>query len=148
MKATKFIRKIIKEQLEELYSGDIESISNYGGNVVDSVAIGDYELALIDIWNGYRVALTHSDLSFFTPQAQTVKRDIKRNPRIKFPLKIFLKKLTEWCDKYGEISVGSYNPRNMDIYLQVIEKSGLFDIVEPGEYEVFIKNKKNKRSQK
>ena len=141
MKELKVIRNIIREQLEELYSGDIESISQHNGKVVENVIVGDYELALIDIWDGYRVALTHSDLSFFTPQAQTVKRDIEKNPRIKFPLKVFLDTLVKWCDKYGEISVGSFNPRNMAIYRKVIENSNLFDIVSQHQYEVFIKNK-------
>jgi hypothetical protein len=141
MEELEIIRNIIREQLEELYAGDIESITQHEGKVVENVVSGDYELALINIWDGYRVALTHSDLSFFTPQSQTVRRDVKKNPRIKFPLKVFLNTLTKWCDKYGEISVGSFNPRNMAIYLKVIENSNLFDIVSQHQYEVFIKNK-------
>ena len=102
MEELEIIRNIIREQLEELYAGDIESITQHEGKVVENVVSGDYELALINIWDGYRVALTHSDLSFFTPQSQTVRRDVKKNPRIKFPLKVFLNTLTKWCDKYGE----------------------------------------------
>lgn len=135
------IRQIIREQLEELYSGDIESIKHYGGKVAESIKEGDFELSLIDIWGNYRVALTHSDLSFFTPQSQMVKRDMEKNPRIKFPLKLFIEKLVEWCNKYGVISVGSYNPRNMEIYRKVIDNSMLFNIVSDSSHEVFIKNK-------
>jgi hypothetical protein len=142
MKELEIIKNIIREQLEELYSGDIESIAQHEGKVVESVIVGDYELALINIWDGYRVALTHSDLSFFTPQSQTIKRDVEKHPRMKFPLKVFLDTLTKWCDKYEKISVGSFNPRNMAIYRKVIENSNLFDIISQHQYEVFIKNKK------
>lgn len=142
MKKKEYLKKIIRKQLDELHHNDLNAIDYYGGKIADIEKVGDFELALVDIWGVKRVALTHADYSFFSPDSQRMRRDTKKNPRIKFPLKKFTETLLEWCKKYGVIAVESYNPRNQRVYMNVINRSNLFDIVKKTPVGVYIKAKK------
>ena len=137
------LRKIIREEilnhlLLEISDYDLEVLKSEGAKVVENEVIGDYELSLVYIQGFYSVALSQGGKSFSTPSTQG---DLPPTPITNLPLRAFLSALLKWCDKYGELLVGSHNLGKQKKYISIMEKSGLFNVRNVNENVIFIKRK-------
>jgi hypothetical protein len=124
---------------QEITSYDKKILKDYDAKILETEQVGDYELNLILIQGFYSISLSRGKKSFTTPTVQT--RNYKPKPIESFPLRAFLKKIIEWSDKYGKLMIGSHNLDKQKKYLNIIENSGLFEIIPFNQNAIMIKNK-------
>ena len=137
----KDIKNIIAEAvMREISSYDSKLLKKYDAKVLEKEKMGDYTLSLVYIEGFYSIALSRNNKSFVTPNVQN--RKIVPTQPSSLPLRTFLMKIIGWCDKYGKLMLGSYNLDKQQKYINIIEKSGIFEIIPIHKHAIFIKNKK------
>jgi len=126
-------------QIDQINDIDNQFLDGTGSEIISSKTIGEYELLLVYIQGFYSVSISRNNLPFTLPQYQNV--NINEKPK-NLPIKEFLETLQEWCDRFDELVIGSYNDKKLQNYINIIKRSDLFyveDFVEG--YVIKIKSK-------
>jgi hypothetical protein len=116
---TRIVRRVIKEsnELNEIGEFDMNIIQRHGGDVVESVNIGGFELALVHFkYVGYTISLTYNDKTYFKPESQKKQPTEYEGRDIVKIFRQFKPYVMDWIKKYKKISVGSTNKRRVQYY--------------------------------
>jgi predicted RNA-binding protein with RPS1 domain len=105
---------------------DLEVLRQYGQRIVDEVESGPYSMILVVSQSGeYQVGLTSFQQNFTKPEHQQDKQSSpKEKKEIKQNFKKMVDKLTEWINKYGRITIGSFNLRKIKKYYSLLKSVG------------------------
>lgn len=120
MSLKKHIKEIASEQHSNLLSMDFE--------IIDDVSVGNYDFVLL--YHEYAYPETNYTIGFqrqgrnFMDMGDQHIKSIPEDVNLS-ELRQLIPILQDWIDQYEKIIIGSYNPRNTEVYQKVFDRYGI-----------------------
>lgn len=121
----------VKLVLEALSQEQVESAEELGMEYVDEQSIGDYDLAIFRLDRGYSSALNGTQYQIGLQRKGRDFTSFEDQNRVEMPDSLdrtvipeMFKTIKKWNKKYGDIAVGSMNPKKTKQYKEWLSRAG------------------------
>lgn len=99
-----------------------DTLEAFGYDVVESVAIGQYDLVLtyFQLFDNYHLAIQRDGQEFSNLEQMMSKTPNSIGARMSEAIPV----INKWIKQYGELWIASHNPSKTKVYKRILERLG------------------------